>query len=64
VALSMMSLAQLLTEGKGVAQDLTEARRWFQLAAEKGHEPAKARLAELTANLPALPLPPGSASPP
>ena len=46
VTLAMMSLGNLLQEGKGVFQNKTEAYQWFQKAADKGDEKAKAKLVE------------------
>jgi TPR repeat protein len=42
----MMSLGNLLQEGKGVSQNKAEAYQWFQKAADKGDEKAKAKLVE------------------
>ena len=44
------NLARLYLEGTGVARDLRQAARWFNLAAEKGHYAAQALLGHLLLN--------------
>jgi hypothetical protein len=41
------NLARLYLDGNGVEQDVRQAARWFNLAAEKGHHPAQALLGHL-----------------
>ncbi len=44
------NLARLYLDGNGVAQDVRQAARWFNLAAEKGHYQAQALLGHLLAH--------------
>ena len=41
------NLARLYLDGNGVDQDVRQAARWFNLAAEKGHHPSQALLGHL-----------------
>lgn len=41
------NLGQCYRLGRGVAEDITEAVKWYRKAAEQGHENAKKRLKEL-----------------
>ena len=41
------NLARLYLDGNGVEQDVRQAARWFNLAAEKGHAPSQALLGHL-----------------
>jgi len=41
------NLARLYLDGNGVEQDVRQAARWFNLAAEKGHHPSQALLGHL-----------------
>jgi TPR repeat protein len=47
---AQFNLARLYLEGTGVARDLRQAARWFNLAAEKGHYAAQALLGQLLLN--------------
>jgi TPR repeat protein len=43
-AAGQYNYGRLYAEGKGVVQNDTEARSWFEKAAKQGHAQAKARL--------------------
>jgi TPR repeat protein len=44
---AMFRLAELCEQGIGVEQSLTDAKRWYGRAAERGHKPARERLKKL-----------------
>ncbi|GJD99314.1 MULTISPECIES: tetratricopeptide repeat protein [Methylobacterium] len=44
------NLARLYLDGTGVTQDVRQAARWFNLAAEKGHPAAQALLGQMLIN--------------
>lgn len=46
-ALALFEIGARYTEGRGVATDLAEAARWYELAAARGFAPAEYRLANL-----------------
>ena len=43
----MALLAEAYEKGAGVGKDARQARLWYERAAQKGYEPAKARLKAL-----------------
>jgi TPR repeat protein len=43
----MALLAEAYEKGAGVAKDARQSRLWYERAAAKGYEPAKARLKAL-----------------
>ena len=45
--LALFEIGARYTEGRGVAEDLKEAARWYELAANRGFAPAEYRLANL-----------------
>lgn len=45
--LALFEIGARFTDGRGVTADLTEAARWYQLAADKGFAPAEYRIANL-----------------
>ena len=47
-------LGECYRDGKGVPQDLTEAKRWFQTAANTGHQGAITALAQMQPPAPAV----------
>lgn len=46
--MAVRNLGRLYAEGKGVAKDLEEARKWYIQAAAKGDVVAKKKLSELS----------------
>jgi localization factor PodJL len=46
-ALALFEIGARYTEGRGVATDLAEAARWYELSAARGFAPAEYRLANL-----------------
>ena len=47
LAISQYQVAVCLEQGRGIERDLVEAKRWFQLAANQGHQNALAKLQNL-----------------
>jgi TPR repeat protein len=52
---AQFNLGLMYQRGSGVTQDYQQAIAWYQKAADQGQEEAKAKLAEVTAKLGALP---------
>lgn len=46
-AVSQYQVAVCLEQGRGIEEDLVEAKRWFLLAANQGHQNAIAKLQTL-----------------